>query len=94
MAQHWCACWTAQHGCVLLVFVWTSRLRGEEPGIDGDAYVALLDDSATPVHQGTRGKSRRMGGKDPGLVFCAPGSPVGQSLAQEVVRATGASCSA
>ncbi|SRR6266702_3391806 len=84
MVQHRRACWRAQRGGVLPVLVRTDDLCGEEPGVDGDAYAPLLGASAIPLLQGTRGDSRGVGRKDPGLVCRAPGSPVGQCLASGV----------
>ena len=77
MVQHWGAAWRAQHGCVLPFLVRTGKLRREEPGNDGDAHASLLGASAIPILQGTWGELRGVGGKDPGLVRCTSGSPLG-----------------
>ena len=77
MVQYWFACWRAQHGCVLPILVRANKLRGKEPGVDGDAYTSLLGASAFPVLEGTWGELRGVGRKGPGLVCCAPGSPFG-----------------
>ena len=77
MVQHWRARWRAQHSCVYPFLVRTSKLRREEPSVDGDAHGSLLGASAIPVLEGTWGELRRVGRKGPGLVCCAPGSPSG-----------------
>jgi hypothetical protein len=79
MVQRWR--WRAQHSCVLPVLVRAGKLRGEEPGVNGDAHASLLGNSAIPFFHGAWGELRGMGRKDPGLVHCSPGSPVGQCLA-------------
>ena len=84
MVHYWCACWRAQHGCVLPVLLRTGKLRREEPGFIGDAYASLLGDPAIPVLQGAWGELRGVGRKDPGLVCCAPGSPIDEYLASGV----------
>ena len=84
MVHYWCACWRAQYSCVFPVLLWTGKLRGEEPGLIGDAYASLLGDPAISVLQGAWGELRGVGRKDPGLVCCAPGSLVDEYLSQGV----------
>ena len=76
VVHYWCACWRAQHCCVLPILVRTGKLREEELGFIGDAYGSLLADSAIPILQGAWGELRGVGRKDPGLVCCAPESVV------------------
>ena len=72
MVQHGRTYGSAQHGSVHPVLVRTDDLCGEESGIDGDAYAALLGVSAVPLLGGARGESRGVGRKNHGLVRCAP----------------------
>jgi len=71
-----------QHSGLYTVLVRSSDLRGQEFGADGDADAALLAVAAVPILEGSRVRLRGMGGKDPGLVRCAPRTLVGERFAQ------------
>jgi len=82
MVQQGHARWRTQHSCLHTVLIWSDDLRREEPGVGGDAHVALLGVAAVPVLEGSRVRLRGMGGKDPGLVCGASRAFDGQCFAQ------------